>query len=106
MLSSGILRASLIELELEAKHVKLIEVIESLGSYLRSEDVTIRSKALNYLSQVLAAVPANFLARQQLQVITEFLCERIHDGGAIAGLHTLQRMPRFNDELAVMTVRA
>ena len=91
---------------LEQKHVSLVEVIESLGEYVKSEDVTVRSRAILYLSQVLAALPQDFLTRQQLAVISEFLCDRISDGGALVGLKTLQCLPRFNEELAVLTFRA
>ena len=92
--------------ELQTRHVSLVQVIESLGEYVKSEDVTVRSRAILYLSQVLAALPQDFLSKQQLAVISEFLCDRISDGGALVGLRTLQRLPRFNEELAVLTFRA
>jgi DNA repair/transcription protein MET18/MMS19 len=91
---------------LELKETNLINVIESIGDYVKDEDATIRSKALHYLSQVLASLPANFLSRQQIQVICEYLCERIEDGGAVLGLKTLQGLPRFNDEMTISTTRA
>ena len=109
--ASGMFRRSLSlqilnTLELELRRVSLVEVIESLGEYVKSEDVTVRSRAILYLSQVLAALPQDFLTKQQLAVISEFLCDRISDGGALVGLRTLQRLPRFNEELAVLTFRA
>ena len=95
-----------ISIELERKQVNFVEFIESLAEYLKSEDVIVRSKALHYLSRVLAYLPSNFLSRQQTLVMTEFLCDRIHDGGAVSGLQVLLGMPRFNGTFAVMTVQA
>ena len=92
--------------ELEAKSTTLIEVIQSLGEYINDEDATIRSKAVHYLSDVIAALPPNFLSLQQVQVLSQFLCDRIEDGGAVNGLRTLSTLRRFNNEMAVMTLRA
>ena len=84
----------------------LIDVVQSLGEYINEEDATIRSKAVNYLSTVTAALPPTFLTRQQIQVLCQFLCDRIEDGGAVRGLSKLQGLSRFNKEMATMTFRA
>ena len=81
-------------------------MVQTLGEYINDEDATIRSKAVNYLSQVVGALSPSFLSRQQIQVLSQFLCERVEDGGAISGLYKLQALTRFNKEMAVTTLRA
>lgn len=93
-------------LELQSKQITLIDVVQSLGEYVTDEDATIRSKAVRYLSEVIGAVPPNFLSRQQVQVLCQFLCDRVEDGGAVLGLSKLQSLPKFTSEMAVMTFRA
>ena len=92
--------------ELESKQTTLIEVVQSLGEYINDEDATIRAKAVQYLSSVIDAVPSNLLTIQQVQVLCQFLCDRIEDGGAVGGLRKLSSLRRFNREMAKMTTRA
>ena len=99
-------KLSLPRLELESRQVSLIEVVQSLGEYINDEDATIRAKAVQYLSSVIGAVPSNFLTIQQVQVLCQFLCDRIEDGGAVGGLRKLSSLRRFNREMAKMTIRA
>ena len=84
----------------------LIEVVQSLGEYINDEDATIRSRTIDYLSQVIGHLTPTFLSRQQIQVLCEFLCNRIEDGGAVGGLRKLASLGRFNKEMAVLTFRA
>ncbi|KAL8943961.1 MAG: hypothetical protein Q9211_000779 [Gyalolechia sp. 1 TL-2023] len=93
-------------LNLETKKTSLLDVVQSLGEYINDEDSTIRSKAVTYLSHIVIAMPDGILSRQQVQVLCQFLCDRIEDGGAISGLKKLQTSARFNNEMAVMTFRA
>ncbi|MCJ1313855.1 hypothetical protein MMC25_007535 [Agyrium rufum] len=92
--------------KLSNKEITLIDIVQSLGEYINDEDATIRSRAVRYLSDVIGCLPPNFLTRQQIQVLNQFLCDRIQDGGAIGGLSKLANLPRFNKEMAVMTFRA
>ncbi|KAI9731957.1 MAG: hypothetical protein M1834_004408 [Cirrosporium novae-zelandiae] len=92
--------------KLESKETSLIDVVQSLGEYINEQDVTIRSKAVSYLAAVIAALPPRFLNRQQIQVLCQFFCDRIEDGGALGGLLGLQALDRFNEDMAVMIVRA
>lgn len=92
--------------DLETKKTSLIDVVQSLGEYINDEDHTIRSKAITYLSHVIEPLPDGTLSRQQVQVLCQFFCDRIEDGGAISGLVKLQSMARFNREMAIMTFRA
>lgn len=93
-------------LGLENKDTTLIDVVQSLGEYINDEDAIIRGKAVSYLTAVLQALPPKLLSRQQVQVLANFYCDRIEDGGAISGLDTLQDLDRFNSEMAQITVRA
>lgn len=74
--------------------------MQSLGEYINDEDPILRGKAVSYLTAVIKALPPRFLSRQQIQVLTTFFCDRIEDGGAVAGLETLQKLERFHRELA------
>lgn len=91
---------------MESKKTSLIDVVQSLGEYINDEDPILRGKAVSYLTAVIKALPPKFLSRQQIQVLTTFFCDRIEDGGAISGLDTLQRLDRFNKELAEDVARA
>ncbi|MCJ1479699.1 hypothetical protein MMC13_008385 [Lambiella insularis] len=92
--------------KLESKQLTFINVVQSLGEYINDEDATIRSRAINYLSEVIRALTPIFLTRQQIQVLCQFLCDRIEDGGAVSGLAKLQELGRFGREMAIMTLRA
>ncbi|KAI4207129.1 MAG: hypothetical protein LQ348_000669 [Seirophora lacunosa] len=92
--------------KLESKELSLIEVVQSLGEFINDEDPSIRSKAVTYLSQVISALPDATLSRQQVQVLCQFLCDRLEDGGALGGLRKLQSLGRFNQEMAIMAFRA
>ena len=80
--------------------------MQSLGEYINDEDPILRGKAVSYLTAVIRALPPKFLTRQQIQVLTAFFADRIEDGGAVAGLETLQKSERFHRELAVEVARA
>lgn len=91
---------------LETKQSTLIDLVQSLGGYINDEDATIRSRAIGYLSQVIGQLSTTFLSRQQIQVLCQFLCDRIEDGGAVGGLRKLAALARFNKEMASLTFRA
>ena len=92
--------------ELEAKQVTLVEVVQSLGEYINDDNVSIRTKAIQYLSRVIGQLPSTFISKQQAQVLCQFFCNRIEDGGAVDGLSKLQIIGRYNREMAIMTFRA
>jgi DNA repair/transcription protein MET18/MMS19 len=93
-------------IELEAHEITLIELVQSLGEYINDEDDKIRSRAVSYLVAVLSALAPKYLTRQQIQVLCQFLCDRIEDGGALGGLSKLQSLERFTPEMAQTVVRA
>lgn len=92
--------------DLELNRTNLVNVVASLGEYINDEALAIRSKAVLFLSGVIAEIPLPFLSRPQVNVLCQFYCDRIEDGGAIEGLKTLQGMRRFNQEMAAITFRA
>ncbi|PYI25720.1 DNA repair/transcription protein [Aspergillus indologenus CBS 114.80] len=92
--------------DVENKKTTLIEVVQSLGEYINDDDPILRGKAVSYLTAIIKELPAKFLSRQQIQVLTTFFCDRIQDGGAVAGLETLQKLDRFNKPLAEEVARA
>ncbi|KAL8952936.1 MAG: hypothetical protein Q9222_001155 [Ikaeria aurantiellina] len=91
---------------LQSGQTSLIDIVQSLGDYINDEDHATRSKAVTYLSHVIGALPDATLSRQHIQVLCQFLCDRIEDSGAIMGLTRLQSLGRFTKEMAVMTLRA
>ncbi|KAL9101550.1 MAG: hypothetical protein Q9163_003205 [Psora crenata] len=91
---------------LETNHTTLIEVVQSLGEYINQEDATKRAGAVQYLSHIMGCLPPNFLSRQQVRLLCQFLCDRIEDGGALQGLKNLETMGRYNQEMAILTFRA
>lgn len=93
-------------IELESKRLTLIDIVQSLSDYINDGDATIRARVIDYLAETIGHLGPTFLSRQQIQVLCQFLCDRIEDGGAIGGLGKLQAFGRFNKDLAVMTFRA
>ncbi|KAJ5455527.1 uncharacterized protein N7458_003791 [Penicillium daleae] len=92
--------------DVESKKTTLIEIVQQLGEYINDEDPILRGKAVSFLTSVIKALPPKFLSRQQIQVLTSFFCDRIEDGGAVAGLDTLQKLDRFTKELAAEIVQS
>lgn len=84
----------------------MIDTVQSLGEYINDEDPILRGKAVSYLTAVIQALSPKYLSRQQIQVLTTFFCDRIEDGGAVAGLETLQGLDRFNRLLASQVAQA
>ena len=64
---------------LERKEIKLLQLIEDIGEYVNSEDASIRSKTLDFLAEVLAALPPGVLSGQQRALLCEFILSRIAD---------------------------
>lgn len=92
--------------DIETKKTSLFDIVQSLGEYINDEDPILRGKAVSYLTAVIKALPPKFLSRQQIQVLTTFFCDRIEDGGAVAGLEAMQGLDRFYKDLAEQIARA
>lgn len=95
-----------IVIDVETKKTTLIDTVQSLGEYINDEDPILRGKAVSYLTAVISALSPKYLSRQQIQVLTTFFCDRIEDGGAVAGLQVLQGLERFNRFLATEVAQA
>jgi DNA repair/transcription protein MET18/MMS19 len=93
-------------LELENKQITLIDLVQSLGEYINDENEKIRARAVTYLTATISGLSPTFLTRQQVQVLTDFLCARIEDGGAIEGLSKLQASSRFTKDMAQSVAKA
>lgn len=81
-------------------------MVQSLGEYINDEDTKIRARAVTYLTAVISNLTPTFLTRQQIQVLSDFLCARIEDGGAIEGLSKLQGLSRFTRDMAQTLMKA
>lgn len=92
--------------DVESKKTTLIEIVQMLGEYINDEDPILRGKAVSFLTSVIKSLSPRFLSRQQIQVLTTFFGDRIEDGGAVAGLQTLQALDRFTKEMAAETAQA
>ncbi|KIW20921.1 hypothetical protein PV08_01500 [Exophiala spinifera] len=92
--------------KLESRETTLIEVVQSLGEYINDDDEKIRGRAVSFLVAVISSLPPKYLSRQQIQVLCQFLCDRIEDGGAINGLSELQSLDRFTNDMAQTVMRA
>lgn len=80
--------------------------MQGLGEYINDEDPILRGKAVSFLTSVIKSLSPKFLSRQQIQVLTTFFGDRIEDGGAVAGLKTLQELDRFTKDMAAETAQA
>ncbi|KAL2373193.1 DNA repair/transcription protein [Blastomyces gilchristii SLH14081] len=98
--------ASITAQKLESKQSTLIDVVQSLGEYINDENPIIRGKAVSYLTAVIRALSPKLLSRQQIQALTDFYCDRIADGGAIAGLDRLQGLERFTKDMTEGVIRS
>ncbi|KAJ5218140.1 uncharacterized protein N7498_000239 [Penicillium cinerascens] len=92
--------------DVESKKTTLIEIVQMLGEYINDEDPILRGKAVSFLTSVIKSLSPRFLSRQQIQVLTTFFGDRIEDGGAVAGLQTLQALDRFTKEMVTETAQA
>ncbi|KZZ92016.1 DNA repair/transcription protein [Ascosphaera apis ARSEF 7405] len=91
--------------KLVSKETNLIDVVQSLAGYINDEDAGIRSKAVSFLTAVITALPDTYLTRQQINVLTEFFCDRIQDGGAVSGLDKLQSLTRFTADMTKLVAQ-
>lgn len=91
--------------EIVSKETNLIDVVQSLAGYINDEDAGIRSKAVSFLTAVITALPDTYLTRQQINVLTEFFCDRIQDGGAVSGLDKLQSLTRFTADMTKLVAQ-
>ncbi|KAF8250485.1 ARM repeat-containing protein [Wilcoxina mikolae CBS 423.85] len=95
---------------IESREIKLLELVQSLGEYLTDDDTTVRAKVIGYLAAVLGELGPKSLSRQQVPVITQFLCDRFDDETGLketaAALTSLTKMHFFGDSEATQVATA
>ncbi|KAF8587853.1 ARM repeat-containing protein [Ramaria rubella] len=96
--------------DLASGKATMLHVVKSLGEYLTAEDEGLRSKAVGFLSTVLAQCPADKITKQSAHVLTVFLRDKLDDIEtiipALKGLVPLTSNPSFMPDDAVATIKA
>lgn len=59
-------------------------VVDELGPALTNKDTDIRLKGMKFLSDLLRAIPNDFLNQAQLSFIVQFYCDRMKDHHSVA----------------------
>lgn len=80
-------------------------VVEELGPALTHKETDIRLKGTKFLSDLLKALPNDFLSVPQIEFITQFYCDRMKDHHSIApevinGVLAIVKMKHFPHNLA------
>ena len=57
--------------------LKLLQLIESCGEYLNSEDDQLKKNSLAYLADVLSQLPPNLLSLQKRKLLCDFILSRV-----------------------------
>eukprot|EP00105_Crassostrea_gigas_P019962 XP_011438612.1 PREDICTED: MMS19 nucleotide excision repair protein homolog [Crassostrea gigas] len=68
---------------LQGKSVSLLELVESIGEHLTSEDHEIRGRVIKLLSEVLGKLPNTVLSPMEVKTMVTYLCERLQDHHSI-----------------------
>ncbi|KAF7307504.1 ARM repeat-containing protein [Mycena indigotica] len=58
---------------------RLLGVVKALGQYLTSEDDTLRTKGVEFLSTVIVKCPPTALNPQSVKVLSTFFCDKLDD---------------------------
>ncbi|KIW07731.1 uncharacterized protein PV09_01661 [Verruconis gallopava] len=96
--------ASVTAHRLEAKELKLLDLIESIGEYLNNDDAAIRAKTLSYLAEILQFMPPKVLSVQQRNLLSEFILSRISNdassiGSCAKALLALEELGRWDQDM-------
>ncbi|KIK61642.1 hypothetical protein GYMLUDRAFT_996292 [Collybiopsis luxurians FD-317 M1] len=82
--------------------ISLLNVVKALGEYLTSEEDSLRTKGVEFLSAVLSRCPADKINRQAARVLTTFYCSKLEDSEtivpALKGLASLTKLPSSTSE--------
>ncbi|CCH42497.1 MMS19 nucleotide excision repair protein [Wickerhamomyces ciferrii] len=65
--------------QIENKHLKLLDLVKSLGDYLTADDDLLRPKATMCLSQTLDQISPSGLTKHDIQVLISFYLSKIDD---------------------------
>ncbi|XP_015111644.1 MMS19 nucleotide excision repair protein homolog [Diachasma alloeum] len=66
-----------------AGSTKLCDVVEQLGEFLTSTDISLRENGVRSLSTIIQKLPQDFLSPQELELLTSFYCDRLKDHHSI-----------------------
>ncbi|XP_063434209.1 MMS19 nucleotide excision repair protein homolog [Mytilus trossulus] len=71
--------------------VKLVTFIENLQKYLTSTDVSIRSRCVRLIAEVLHQLPNSHLNEDEVELLVTYMCERLMDHHSVQppALHAL-----------------
>ncbi|KAI5124282.1 hypothetical protein M0805_005129 [Coniferiporia weirii] len=88
----------------------LLSVVKALGEYLTSEEDILRTKGVDFLSQVIGRCPPDKINRQATRVLVTFYAGKLEDTEtiipALKGLVPLTALPTFSNVDAIDTVKA
>lgn len=70
---------------LASGELKLIQLIESCGEYINSEDGQLRRNSLSFLADLLSQLPPKVLSLQQRKLLCDFILSRVRDDTEGAG---------------------
>lgn len=70
---------------LASGQLKLLQLIESCGEYINSDDAQLRKNSLAFLADVLAQLPPKVLSLQQRKLLCDFVLSRVKDDTEGAG---------------------
>lgn len=98
-------------LDIVGKRLDLTEFVETLGPFLTSTNVDLRSKAMLLLSSTLVNLPTDLLNSVQLNFISTFYCDRLKDHHSVVpntltGIVALIKMINLPDECAARLLQA
>ena len=69
--------------EIERGHCQILSLVEELGPYLTSTDVSVRTMGVKTLSKVLSSLAKDHLDKTELQFLSNFYCDRLKDHHSI-----------------------
>lgn len=85
---------------IELGQARLVELVEKLGESLTKDDPKTRSAATGLLANVLIKLSKSRLQKQQVQVVTGFLCDRLDDQSSLKqvcdGIYAVIDMEQFS----------
>ncbi|KAJ7066235.1 ARM repeat-containing protein [Mycena amicta] len=83
----------------EVAQGRLLSVVKALGQYLTSEQDTLRTKGVEFLSTVIVKCPPNALNRQSVKVLSTFFSDKLDDTETIVpALKGLASLPPICSE--------
>lgn len=97
--------------KLEAKQLKLLDLITSLEEYINNkDDASLRAKSVAYLADVLERVPPKVLSGQERRLLCDFILGRIEGdlegvGASARALLALEERGKWDSETAQKVMR-